>query len=182
MSALTFAQSVKQVHQQPSTYPYPLNSCLLAGLCFPAFCRVLPRFLPRGEILVVRCVSAKKTTARCRPGQSATRSTRAASRPSCVRSGRGFLAFGRLARPRVWSCTNAQSCAIAQWLKGAAAPTLRTQTKSVHEFYCSGKGQRGSALRPVHLLRVFLRRVLEANFPGDSLYNYMDMIVPTLEN
>ena len=49
-----------------------------------------------------------------------------------------LLAFGRLARPRVWSCTNAQSCAIAQWLKGAAVPTLRTQTKSVHEFYCSG--------------------------------------------
>ena len=49
-----------------------------------------------------------------------------------------FLALGRLARPRVWSCTNAQSYAIAQWLKGAAARTLRTQTKSVHEFYCSG--------------------------------------------
>ena len=26
-------------------------------------------------------------------------------------------------------------------------------------------------LRPVHLLRVFLLRVLESNFPGDSLYN-----------
>ena len=50
-----------------------------------------------------------------------------------------FLAFGRLARPRVWSCTSAQSCAIAQWLKGAAAPTLRTQTKTVHEFYCTDR-------------------------------------------
>ena len=34
-------------------------------------------------------------------------------------------------------------------------------------------------VRPVHLLRVLLLRVLESNFPGDSLYNYMDMIVPT---
>ena len=30
-------------------------------------------------------------------------------------------------------------------------------------------------IRPVHLLL----RVLESNFPGDSLYNYMDMIIPT---
>ena len=30
----------------------------------------------------------------------------------------------------VWSCTSAQSRAIAQWLKGAAAPTPRTRTKS----------------------------------------------------
>ena len=34
-------------------------------------------------------------------------------------------------------------------------------------------------LRPVHLLRVFLLRVLESNFPGDSLYNYTDMRIPT---
>ena len=34
-------------------------------------------------------------------------------------------------------------------------------------------------LRPVHLLRVSLLRVLESNFPGDSLYNYMDMRIPT---
>ena len=49
-----------------------------------------------------------------------------------------FPMFGRLARPRVWSCTSAQRCAIAQWLKGTAAPTPRTHTKSVHEFYCTG--------------------------------------------
>ena len=36
-----------------------------------------------------------------------------------------------------------------------------------------------TVVRPVHLLRVSLLRVLESNFPGDSLYNYMDMIVPT---
>ena len=36
-----------------------------------------------------------------------------------------------------------------------------------------------ACLRPVHLLRVFLLRVLESNFPGDSLSNSMDMIVPT---
>ena len=36
------------------------------------------------------------------------------------------------------------------------------------------------AVRPVHLLRVFLLRVLESNFPGDSLYNYTDMRIPTL--
>ena len=34
-------------------------------------------------------------------------------------------------------------------------------------------------VRPVHLLRVSLLRVLETNFPGDSLYDYMDTIVPT---
>ena len=34
-------------------------------------------------------------------------------------------------------------------------------------------------VRPVHLLRVSLLRVLESNFPADPLYNYMDMIVPT---
>ena len=32
---------------------------------------------------------------------------------------------------------------------------------------------------PVHLLRVFLLRVLESNFPGDSLYNSTDMRIPT---
>ena len=34
-------------------------------------------------------------------------------------------------------------------------------------------------LRPVHLLMVSLLRVLESNFPGDSLSNYMDMRIPT---
>ena len=37
-----------------------------------------------------------------------------------------------------------------------------------------------SAVRPVHLLSVFLLRVLESNFPGDSLYNYTKMRIPTL--
>ena len=82
---------------------------------------------------------------------------------------RRFLAFGRLARPRAvrwlldaWldrayfghavvrsraqSCTSAQSCAQAR--KGADARTH---------------------VRPVHLLRFVLLRVLESNFPGDSL-------------
>ena len=36
-----------------------------------------------------------------------------------------------------------------------------------------------TCLRPVHLLRVFLLRVLESNFPGDSLYNSTDMRIPT---
>ena len=35
-------------------------------------------------------------------------------------------------------------------------------------------------LRPVHLLRVFLLRVLESNFPGDPLSNSTDMRIPTL--
>ena len=34
-------------------------------------------------------------------------------------------------------------------------------------------------LRPVHLLRVSLLRVLESNFPGDSLSNSLDMRIPT---
>ena len=35
-------------------------------------------------------------------------------------------------------------------------------------------------VRPVHLLRVFLLRVLESNFPGDPLSNSTDMIISTL--
>ena len=35
-------------------------------------------------------------------------------------------------------------------------------------------------LRPVHMLRVSLLRVLESNFPGDPLSNYTDMRIPTL--
>ena len=34
-------------------------------------------------------------------------------------------------------------------------------------------------IRPVHLLRVVLLRVLESNFPGDPLSNSMGMIIPT---
>ena len=34
-------------------------------------------------------------------------------------------------------------------------------------------------LRPVHLFRVFLLRVLESNFPGDPLSKSTDMIIPT---
>ena len=34
-------------------------------------------------------------------------------------------------------------------------------------------------VRPVQLLRVFLLRVLESNFPGDSLLNSTDMRIPT---
>ena len=32
-------------------------------------------------------------------------------------------------------------------------------------------------IRPVHLLRVFLLRVLESNFPGDPLQYYTDMTI-----
>ena len=34
-------------------------------------------------------------------------------------------------------------------------------------------------LRPVHLLRVFLFKVLESNFPGDPLSKFTDMRIPT---
>ena len=34
-------------------------------------------------------------------------------------------------------------------------------------------------VRPVHLLRVFLLRVLESNFPGDPLSNSTGMRIPT---
>ena len=37
----------------------------------------------------------------------------------------------------------------------------------------------GVPIRPVPLLRVFLLRVPESNFPGDSLSNSMDMIIST---
>ena len=37
-------------------------------------------------------------------------------------------------------------------------------------------------LRPVHLQRVSLLRVLESNFPGDPLSNSTDMRIPTPEN
>ena len=43
----------------------------------------------------------------------------------------------------------------------------------------SGRALVRSALRPVHLLRVVLLRVLESNFPGDSLKNSTDMRIPT---
>ena len=33
-----------------------------------------------------------------------------------------------------------------------------------------GWGPIPSAVRPVHMLRVFLLRILESDFPGDSLY------------
>ena len=36
-----------------------------------------------------------------------------------------------------------------------------------------------SRVRQVHLLRVFISRVLESNFPGGSLYNSTDMRIPT---
>ena len=36
-----------------------------------------------------------------------------------------------------------------------------------------------AAVRPVHLLRVFLFRVLESNFPGDPLSNSTDIGIPT---
>ena len=34
-------------------------------------------------------------------------------------------------------------------------------------------------IRPVHLLRVSVLRVLESNFPGNSLYSYTDMRIRT---
>ena len=48
----------------------------------------------------------------------------------------------------------------------------------------SGFGQAFSlykcvTLRPVHLLRVFLLRVLESDFSGESLSNSADMRIPT---
>ena len=41
------------------------------------------------------------------------------------------------------------------------------------------KSTQPKTIRPVHLLRVPLLRVLESNFPGDSLSNSMDMRIPT---
>ena len=41
------------------------------------------------------------------------------------------------------------------------------------------QGGNAALIRPVHLLRVSLLRVLESNFPGDPLYNHMDMRIPT---
>ena len=38
----------------------------------------------------------------------------------------------------------------------------------------------GCQLRPVHLLRVSLLRVLESNFPGDPLSKFTDMRIPPL--
>ena len=46
-----------------------------------------------------------------------------------------------------------------------------------------GKGNTSEGvIRPVHLLRVVLIRVLESNFPGDHLSNATDMIIPIPEN
>ena len=49
----------------------------------------------------------------------------------------------------------------------------------VRQMVAAYEGAMQGLERPVHLLRVSLLRVLESNFPGDSLYNYMDMRVPT---
>ena len=47
-------------------------------------------------------------------------------------------------------------------------------TSRVEQFSCAGRsdrdqGQAPDTLRPVHLLIIFLLRVLESSFPGDSL-------------
>ena len=52
----------------------------------------------------------------------------------------------------------------------------------IHTYKVPAVRRKSGAIRPVHLLRVSLLRVLEPNFPEDSLYNYMDMIIPIPEN
>ena len=42
-------------------------------------------------------------------------------------------------------------------------------------------GHRAVGIRPVHLLRAFLLRVLESDFPGDSLH-YIDIVTAGLHN
>ena len=58
----------------------------------------------------------------------------------------------------------------------------------VEQSSCSGGGAAVEAydynltvpdVRPVHLLRIFLLRVLESNFPGDPLSNSTDIGIPT---
>ena len=44
------------------------------------------------------------------------------------------------------------------------------------------RNQSTPTLRPVHLSRVSLLRVLESNFPGDPLSNSTDMRIPTPDN
>ena len=50
----------------------------------------------------------------------------------------------------------------------------------IYPMVARGAGYLAYNVRPVHLLRVFLFRVLESSFPGDPLSNSTDMRVPTL--
>ena len=58
---------------------------------------------------------------------------------------------------------------------------LHTCRTCAHTRRATSRSARGVCyiIRPVHLLRVFLLKVLESNFPGDSLYNSTDMKIPT---
>ena len=46
---------------------------------------------------------------------------------------------------------------------------LQELTVAPHRLRSFGSAPEEKEIRPVHLLRVFLLRVLESNFPGDSL-------------
>ena len=79
-----------------------------------------------------------------------TRCTRSTWVPECrMPIADRLLVFGRLARPRaVQSCASAQSCAVAQWLKGAAATTPRnTDNICKHILLHRGPGGRGMTPR-----------------------------------
>ena len=56
---------------------------------------------------------------------------------------------------------------------------LRPQARLQQQHRGPERAGRWLTIRPVHLVRVSLLRVLESNFPGDPLYNHMDMRIPT---
>ena len=60
----------------------------------------------------------------------------------------------------------------------SSATSRPVDTNEIERLAWSGVGHELAlrlSIRPVHLLRVSLLRVLESNFPGDSLSNYTDM-------
>ena len=65
------------------------------------------------------------------------------------------------------------------YIRGRAVPAHRVRPQPQPRAGLERGRPAAAGLRPVHLLRVFLLRVLESNFPGDSLSNSTDMRIPT---
>ena len=71
--------------------------------------------------------------------------------------------------------------------EGEAVPRDEDSRTTGDYYYCRGHAgrphpQKSDPIRPVHLSRVSLLRVLESNFPGEPLSNSTDMRIATPEN
>ena len=57
----------------------------------------------------------------------------------------------------------------ARWLAAVCYSDIKEISEATIQDWVIWYPMQKRALRPVHLLRAFLLRVLESNFPGDSL-------------